>query len=195
MVWLLKMTGYILRAVKIFRKTIHNSAAGHTTLTNSGRASRYWKVVDAQRKLVQERNFPTWRVQFGLFLDDKGLWRCGGRLGNGNLRVLLHPITTLITIVLRIHWQKSGESTGFWPSIIRHCVMCKRFEGAAYCGPPASLLPTFTATIHTYRSWLCWPVVCSYYLRKTRYRFAFYMLRCSSRSLNNCDRYVQWSVH
>ena len=36
----------------------------------------------SQKSLSEERAFAMWRSQFGLFQDEDGLWRCGGRLGN-----------------------------------------------------------------------------------------------------------------
>ena len=117
--------------------------------------------------MAQEGKFPTWKNQFGLFLDDKGLWRCGGRLGNIALPyttkhpLLLprgHPITFLIIRDAHKRVQHNGVRetlteirTKYWimkarslvRSIISRCVVCKRFEGAAYRSPPPPPLPTF----------------------------------------------------
>ena len=163
--WLLRVTAYIIRAVKIFKKTLPAQFSNHPALTPEelADAEQLW-IIDAQCKMAQEESVPTWKTQFDLFLDDKGLWRCGGRLGNANLPyatkhpVLLHPITTLIireahhrvqhngiketlTEIRRKYWIVKAWS--LVRSIIHRCVVCKRFEGAAYCGPPPPPLPTF----------------------------------------------------
>ena len=115
-------------------------------------------IIDAQHKLAQEGKFPTWKDQFGLFLDDNGLWRCGGRLGNTALPyttkhpVLLprrHPVTSLIIWDTHKRVQHNGVKetlteirTKYWitkarslvRSIISHFVVCRRFEGVLIVG-------------------------------------------------------------
>ena len=60
---------------------------------------------ESQRSLVEEGKFEMWKKQFGLHVDENGLLRCKGRLGNADLPVptrhpvLLckkHPLTSLI---------------------------------------------------------------------------------------------------
>ena len=168
MSWLLRVTAYVLRAVKIFKKTPPVQSRDHTTLTPEELtdAEKLW-IVDSQQKLVKEREFPAWKSQFNLFLDDKGLWRCGGRLGNADLPystkhpILLprnHPITSLIVWDAHRRVQHNGVKetltevrTKYWivkgrslvRSTIHRCVVCKRFEGTPYRGPPPPPLPTF----------------------------------------------------
>lgn len=48
------------------------------------RAEHLW-VCESLRELKGHKNFGQWKVQFGLFQDKTGIWRCGGRLGNANL--------------------------------------------------------------------------------------------------------------
>ena len=165
---LLRVTAYVLKAVKIFKKTLPVQPRNHTALTPEELADseKLW-IIDAQRKLAQEEKFPTWKNQFDLFLDNKGLWRCGGRLSNATLPystkhpVLLprkHPITSLIVWDSHKRVQHNGVKetlteirTKYWiirarslvRSIINRCVVCRRFEGAAYRGPPPPPLPTF----------------------------------------------------
>ena len=51
-------------------------------------AEVFW-IRDTQDGLIKRE----WKTQFGLFLDDNGIWRCGGRLNNANLSFgTLHPI-------------------------------------------------------------------------------------------------------
>ena len=43
--------------------------------------------------IQQDKRFPTWKTQFSLLRDGRGLWRCGGRLQNEDLPYLAnHPI-------------------------------------------------------------------------------------------------------
>ena len=126
-------------------------------------------LVESQSLLITDKNFENWKGQFGLFLDGKGLWRCGGRLGNANLPyttkhpVMLHRNHYLTTLVIRnAHervqhngakktltevrskfWIVKGSSRSLIRSLIFQCVICQRFEGAAYKPPLPPPLPDF----------------------------------------------------
>ncbi len=100
---LLRVTGYVLRAIKLFKSRSSSSRRHLSTLSPEELAERLW-IVQAQVSLLVEKNFPSWRRQFDLFLV-QGLWRCGGRLGNADIPyatnhpVLLprnHHLTTLV---------------------------------------------------------------------------------------------------
>ena len=112
-----------------------------------------------------EDSFDSLRLQLNLFLDENGLWRCGGRLANANLPystkypLLLprnHPLTPLIvndahrcilhngvretlTEVRRKFWIVKGRS--LVRGIIHRCVTCRRFEGSPFPTPPPPPLP------------------------------------------------------
>ena len=90
---LLKVTAYVLRAVKIFKA--RSSAFTYSAiLTNEelADAQRLW-VTHAQAQLTGEKCFSTWQKQLDLFIDDKGLWCCGGRLTNADLPYnTKHPV-------------------------------------------------------------------------------------------------------
>ena len=165
---LLRVTAYVIRAVEAFKNIRQVTLRSNSALTPEelANAEKLW-IADSQQDLVQERKFPTWKNQFNLFLDDKGLWRCGGRLENANLPystkhpILLpraHHITSLIvwdahrrvqhngvketlTEIRARYWIVKGRS--LVKSTIRHCVLCKRFEGTPYHGPVPPPLPTF----------------------------------------------------
>ena len=34
-------------------------------------------IIQSQLKLMQDKQFDAWKKQFGLFLDETGIWRCG----------------------------------------------------------------------------------------------------------------------
>ena len=118
-------------------------------------------------KLLEHPSFSTWKKQFCLFLDPDGIWRCGGHLTNSELPYLAkhpiflskdHPLTMLIVRQAHEKLQHDGVKetltearSKYWivkgrsmvKSIIRHCVVCCRFEGLPYSVPPAPPLPSF----------------------------------------------------
>lgn len=105
--------------------------------------------------------------QLGLFLDEKGLWRCGGRLQNADMPyqskypILLprnHPFTTLVvqdahlrvchngvketlTEVRSRYWIVKGRS--LTRAIVHKCTKCKKYEGPPFDSPPPPPLPEF----------------------------------------------------
>lgn len=104
---LLKVTAYVLKFIKLLRKlprpNVHPVDSDLTT-EEVDSALVYW-LKSSQSILPQMEQFRVWSQQFGLFRDDNGLWRCGGRLGNSELHqeakhpVFLgktHHLTTLI---------------------------------------------------------------------------------------------------
>ena len=108
--------------------------------------------------------------KFDLFLDDDGIWRCGGRLSNADIPyqtrhpILLprdHYLTTLI--VRRAHqrvlhngvkdtlsevrfryWIVKGRA--FVKKMIHHCIVCRKLEGKPFLGPSPPPLPSFRLT-------------------------------------------------
>ena len=132
-------------------------------------AEEMW-LREAQSGLLDGEKFPVWKTQFGLFQDERKLWRCGGRLQNADLPysakhpILLdkkHPLTVLIirdahqrvqhdgvretlTEVCSKFWIISGRS--LVRSTIHGCVTCKRFEGGHFQAPPHPPLPEFRVT-------------------------------------------------
>ena len=56
------------------------------------KAEQLW-LEDVQGTLSSDSNFPQLRKQLDLFQDEKGIWRCGGRLGSTELPYATkHPI-------------------------------------------------------------------------------------------------------
>ena len=94
MLKLRRVTTLVLRAIEIFKKTLPPLAGDHATLTASDLAkAERLLLMDAQHKLVHEEKFPLWKKQFDLFLHDRGLWRCQGRLGNADIPYSTrHPV-------------------------------------------------------------------------------------------------------
>ena len=103
--------------------------------------------------------------QLGVYIDDRGILRCKGRLEHANLSeaarnpILLpkHERFTCL-VVEKMHkeqlhsgvsqtlsrvrfrfWIPSGRSVVKW--IVRQCRVCRRHEGGAYKTPPMAPLP------------------------------------------------------
>ena len=106
-------------------------------------------------------------MQFGLFLDDLGVWRCKGRLKNAELSystcypIVLpndHPFSLLI--VQKVHHRVCHSGTKdtltelgscFWipqgralvRQFIHRCVICRRYAASSYRAPPLPPLPDY----------------------------------------------------
>jgi len=57
-------------------------------------AERRW-IEDSQRNMEHEKSFDSLKSQLNLFLDENGLWRCGGRLANADI-----PYSTKYPVLL-----------------------------------------------------------------------------------------------
>ena len=164
---LLRVTAYVLRAVNHF-KTKKSGSNLPITLNPQeiATAEKLW-ITHAQKELVLQKDFDTLRHQFGLFLDDKGLWRCGGRLQNADIpftakhpillprghhftaltvcdahqRVSHNGVKETLTEVRRKYWVVRGRS--LIRAIIHRCVTCKNHEGAPFDSPPPPPLTEF----------------------------------------------------
>ena len=137
------------------------------TVQDLSEAGKLW-ILDSQSSMVQDKNFPTWKVQFGLFKDDRQIWRCGGRLQNAKppfstvhpiLLDRAHHLAKLIVTSAHSRVQHNGvketlsEIRGkFWilkgrslgKKLVGRCVTCRHFEGLPFSAPPAPPLPGFT---------------------------------------------------
>ena len=156
---LIGVTARVLRAVQKFKDLKRREA--FSPPQESLRAELLW-VKSAQNELS---DLKTLTRQFNLLKDERGVWRCGGRLANTKIPyaakypILLpksHPLTSLI--VQQVHervchnevketpaemrakyWIPSGRS--FTKKIIRKCVICRRFEGLPFKAPQPPPLP------------------------------------------------------
>ena len=89
---LFTVTAYVQKFVQALKqavgsKSVENNPDGDD-LTIDARmlsvAEATW-IRESQRVLVNDKLFPMWRRQFGLYQDGDGIWRCGGRLGHANI--------------------------------------------------------------------------------------------------------------
>ena len=130
------------------------------------KAELYW-IKAVQRALQCNERFSMWKQQFGLFLDELGVWRCGGRLSNADLlQASKHPILLdnthhLTVLVVREchervmhngvqetlnqlrskYWIVRGRS--LVRKLLHQCLLCKRLEGQHYRTQPSPPLPHF----------------------------------------------------
>ncbi len=63
-------------------------------MSDESKAEELW-TIEAQKSLVSHKSFKQWKTQFNLFRDDKGIWRCRGRLQNAAI-----PYTTKYPVML-----------------------------------------------------------------------------------------------
>ena len=126
----------------------------------------YW-IRTCQETLVQSDKFKEWKSQFGLFLDNAGLWSCKGRLENANLPAsTIHPILLhnqhhfvslqvldcprrimhggvkeTLTELRMTFWIVKGRSV--MKKLLRQCTICAQFNRRAYSVPESPPMPEF----------------------------------------------------
>lgn len=165
---LLRVTAQVLRAVRRFKARGIGISDTTTTVTPEelAEAEALW-IISVQQQFSNDKNFQRQQAKLRLFQDDRGLWRCGGRLSNAEVSfsvkhpILLprtHPLTTLIVMeahrrvfhngvketlaeTRRRFWVLKGRS--LTRSLLHRCVLCRRFEGAPFKTPPPPPLPSF----------------------------------------------------
>ena len=174
---LLRVTALVFRAVKAFKQLIADEPVPldiQLIAEDLQHAEVSW-ICHIQTKLfVKELEYlrsngklptPTYVQQFGLFLDDKNIMKCKGRINNSTLSLAeknpiflpaKHPLIKLL--VMHVHQQaKHGRVNvtltalreKYWivrgrqtiKSILRSCVVCKKLEGLPYDSPPSPDLP------------------------------------------------------
>ena len=88
---LLRVTAYVIHFVRLLKQK-GGPISPSLELEEIGEAERQW-IIQSQTLLTEEKSFFEWKKQFGLFLDQAGIWRCGGRLGNAELQYdTKHPV-------------------------------------------------------------------------------------------------------
>lgn len=163
---LFRTTARVLKFLELLRK---KTTSPELTLSDVSEAEGLW-VLEAQSN-TQDHNFIKWKIQFRLFQDDCGIWRCGGRLQNADLtfstrhpmflpknhrlstlivqdahqRVLHDGVKETLTEIRTRYWIIGGRS--LVRSVVHKCVICKRFEGKPFAAPPAPPLPSFRVNV------------------------------------------------
>lgn len=92
---LLRVTGYALKFIDVL-KAKRTKPGDTPSVALSARdisvAEAFW-IKSSQQSLLEDERFQTWKMQFRMYCDESGLWRCGGRLGNADLAGCeTHPI-------------------------------------------------------------------------------------------------------
>ena len=146
---LLNVTSNVLKFIDNLKKKIRNDATTDgVSVSRPPDAELLW-IKEAQRSLTASVQFRTMEKQFNLFLDDEGIWRCGGRLSNAEVPYnVRHPILLprddhfTLLIVRRAHERVLHNGvkdtlnevrSKFWiikcrsllKKLIHRCVVCK----------------------------------------------------------------------
>ena len=171
---LFSITGYVIKFVQVLKKVVKNRQLHVETSSKDGieqlqevqiKAEMMW-IQEAQQGLTEDRHFPTWKRQFGLYCKD-GVWRCGGRLQRADLSqsekhpIILpreHHLTKLIVLTAhdKVYHNGTKETLAevrsrFWiikgralvRKLIHECCTCRRHEGPHYQVPPPPPLPEY----------------------------------------------------
>ncbi|MBA4719446.1 MAG: hypothetical protein HRO68_10280 [Nitrosopumilus sp.] len=118
---LVSVTAYVLKFVRALKEAVKGSRSSDSGLIASAQelsaAEMLW-IQESQQRLIEDKHFPTWKKQFGLYCDEDGVWRCGGRLHHANIpHSMKHPIllhrdhhlTSLV--VMRAHQKVCHNGT------------------------------------------------------------------------------------
>ena len=160
---LLSVTALVLKFCALLRNAVHSiSDDAHWDIHI---IEEKW-IVESQRFLEREKNFKNWRREFELFKDERGIWRCKGRIQNAQVPYSTkHPILLLnnhhltLLFVVKAHelvlhngvketltelgskfWIVKGRS--YVKKVLRECRICRRHEGKTYRAPPPPPLPS-----------------------------------------------------
>ncbi len=168
---LLAVTAYLLRFAMGLKRKVGSDTTDEPrelvlAVDEISVAGELW-IIESVLSLVKDKHFAAWKEQFGLFLDQRGIWRCGGLLSNADIPfstrhpILLprgHNLTTLIvrsahkrilhngvketlTELRSRYWIVKGRQ--LVKSVIYKCVTCRRFDGVPYHPPLPPPLPIF----------------------------------------------------
>ena len=162
---LLATTTAVLKFCKILlNESSREDTTNHRTMNAT--AEELW-ILESQKMIVADKSFKQWQQQLDLFRDERGLWRCRGRIQNAGVPyctkhpVLLHKDHHFTMLIVKqahsrvLHggvketlaelrskfWIVRGRN--FVKSIIHQCYACRRYEGQPYSAPPPPPLPTF----------------------------------------------------
>ena len=172
---LLRVTAYCLRFIRnVRRKNIKNKTLSKEEIDE---AEVMWT------KYVQKKHFENdgsdngkqsnLRRQLGVFVDENGLLRCRGRIGNADIsegaktpillpkndrftdlmvekmhKAILHSgVSQTLSHLRSRFWVPSGRATV--KRVLQRCLVCRRHEGGAYKMPNMSSFPKGRVTIAT----------------------------------------------
>ena len=162
---LFRTTAYVPRFIENCRNKLGQESPDITTKEIN--KARLLSVKQIQTLLVTDSKFEKTKTNLGIFVDEEGIYRCGGKLHKVSLSFeCKHPaiipnnyhITELIikgshnkvyhsgiketlTQVRSQYWIKRGRQAV--KKIIWACIACKRLEGISYQSPPTAPLLDF----------------------------------------------------
>ena len=165
---LLRVTGLVLKFVKIMKSRLQKNVQAQEELTSQdiAVAETLWNK-EIQRSLSKNPKFEIWRRQFGLFTDEHGIVRFMGRLSQtqlpsstkypivldkshhitslfvreGHKRVMHGGVKSTLTELRSRFWIVQGRQ--FVRKLFYQCVVCRKLEGRPYKAPPPPPLPEF----------------------------------------------------
>ena len=166
---LLRVTGYVLKSIDVLKTRItkpDDTPSMSLSAKDISVAEAFW-IKSSQQLLLDDGRFQTWKMQFGMYCDESGLWRCGGGLGNADLAgcethpILLHSdhhFTALVVNYCHIKVMHGGVKdtltelrSRFWiirgrcfvRKLLHQCVVCRKIDGKPYSHVPPPPLPEF----------------------------------------------------
>ena len=162
---LFRVTGRVLNFIRGLRgRRDHPGPDAPSPLSDFEQARLYW-IRDCQSSLQGDSQFSSWKHCLDLFMDESGVWMCGGRMSksclslsaknpilldwnhhltrlivtDAHLRVLHDGVKETLTELRSDYWLVKGRQ--FVWKIIHRCTVCKRLEGKPCRGnPPPPLL-------------------------------------------------------
>ncbi len=168
---LFRVTALVLKFIRCLRRRVdsaESSTPSDAPLSPSDldQAKLYW-IKDLQSHMKRDGRFPAWRHQLGLFVDESGVWRCGGRMSNSCLspaaqtpilldkkhhlaalivmdahkRVMHNGVKETLTELRSTYWLVRGRQ--FVRKLIHDCVICRKLEGKHCQGIPPPPLPEY----------------------------------------------------
>ena len=180
---LFRVTAYVLRFIQRIKLSVSknksvksDSSMVYLSSDELKKAEQMW-LVHVQRKHfygvhndIKMNKKNNLQKQLGLFLDENGLLRCRGRLGNASLtegakfpillpktdrltyliidqshKQILHSGTSQTLSQVRVkYWILQGRATV--KTVLRNCITCRKHEGGPYQTPVMPSLPKTRVT-------------------------------------------------
>uniref|UniRef100_A0A1X7UAG7 Uncharacterized protein n=1 Tax=Amphimedon queenslandica TaxID=400682 RepID=A0A1X7UAG7_AMPQE len=81
---LISVTGYVLQFIEIVLLRVRGNVEMRRELMILKVEAEIIWIKEIHKDLVEDKNFGQCKGQLQLFKDDRGIWRCGGRLTNAN---------------------------------------------------------------------------------------------------------------
>ena len=161
---LFRITGLVLRFVRKLRGHRNPPAPDAPDPLDDHEQARIHWIKDCQSGLQRDGRFSSWRRHLDLFVDETGIWRCGGRMSKSCLsssaknpilldylaglivadvhsRVLHNGVKETLTELRSQYWIVKGRQ--FVRRTIHRCTVCKRLEGKPCHGKPPPPLPEY----------------------------------------------------